>query len=113
MKTLPLSEVKAQLSRLVDEVASREERVTITRNGRPAALLVSPDEIESLEATLDLLQDPDAMASIRRAQSQLREGRVLTEKEIEDLFDLRPGEAAPVIGPKRRAHRTGRRSARR
>ena len=44
MKTLPLSEVKAKLSRLIDDVTSRDEEVVITRNGVPAAVLVSADE---------------------------------------------------------------------
>lgn len=101
VKTLPLSEVKAQLSKLVHEVSSRDEQVTITRNGRPAAMLVSPDEIESWRATVEIMSDPEAMAAIRRGRRQLKEGRVLSEKEVEELFDLRPGQAAPVIGPKR------------
>lgn len=109
VKTLPLSEVKAQLSKLVDEVSSRDEQVTITRNGRPAAMLVSPDEIESWRATVEIMSDPDAMAAIRRARRNLKEGKVLSEQEIEELFDLRPGEAAPVIGPRRkRGARTAR-----
>ena len=44
MKTLPLSEVKMKLSALVDRVEATDEGVVITRNGRPAAILVSPDE---------------------------------------------------------------------
>ena len=47
MKTLPLAEVKAKLSRVIDQVAETDEQVVITRNGRPAAVLVSPDEYES------------------------------------------------------------------
>ena len=50
MKTLPLSEAKATLSRLVDQVASRDEQIVITRNGK----LVSPDEIEGWKATLEI-----------------------------------------------------------
>ena len=43
VKTLPLSDAKARLSELVEEVTSRDEVITITRNGRPVAVLVSPD----------------------------------------------------------------------
>jgi antitoxin YefM len=60
MKTLPLSEVKANLSKLVDEVWSRDERVTITRDGRPAAILVSPDDLESWQATIEIMSDPSS-----------------------------------------------------
>ena len=47
MKTLPLSEVKMKLSALVDSVSATEQEVVITKNGRPVAVLVSPDEFES------------------------------------------------------------------
>ncbi|MBI2774283.1 MAG: type II toxin-antitoxin system Phd/YefM family antitoxin [Chloroflexi bacterium] len=99
MKTLPLSTVKAQLSKLIDAVEGRDEQVTITRNGRPVAMLVSPSEIESWKATMEILSDPEWVADIRRGVRNLDEGKVLSEREIEQIFGLKPGEAAPVIGP--------------
>jgi len=51
-ETLSLSAVKARLSELVDRVESEDDRIVVTRNGRPAAVLVSPDDLESLEETL-------------------------------------------------------------
>jgi antitoxin YefM len=66
--TLPLAEVKAKLSEMVDRVEHTHDRITVTRNGRPAAVLISPDELASLEDTLDLLSDPEAMAQLREAQ---------------------------------------------
>src|ERR687887_235166 len=51
-KTLSLTEAKAKLSELVGDVADQQERVIVTRNGRPAAVLISPDDLESLEETL-------------------------------------------------------------
>ena len=54
MKSLPLSEVKTDLSRLVDEVARRNERVVITKHRRPTAVLASVGDIDGLEATLDI-----------------------------------------------------------
>ncbi len=86
MKTLPLSEVKAKLSKLVREVDERDERVMITRNGRPAAVLVSPDEIASLEATIEILRDPDFVADIRRGMRQLERGKAKTYRDLNELF---------------------------
>ena len=57
IETLPLAEIKNRLSEFVERVASQHDRVTITRNGRPAAVLVSPDDLESLEETLSVLGD--------------------------------------------------------
>lgn len=113
MKTLPLSEAKAHLSKIVAEVASRDERVTITRNGRPAAMIVSPEEIEGMEATLELLSDSVAMRGIRRGLRQLEQGRILSQSEVEDLFDLRPGEARSTAGRGRGRKTVGPRRGRR
>jgi antitoxin YefM len=80
-KMLPLSEVKAHLSKLVDDVADEQERVVVTRNGRPAAVLISPDDLDSLEETLAVLSDPELLARVRKglAEADAGEGRPLEE----------------------------------
>jgi len=65
VKTLPLSEVKTRLSQLIDEVHSRDEQILITRSGKPAAVLVSPDEAESWQETMAIRADAKLMAEIR------------------------------------------------
>lgn len=65
MTTLPLAEVRAQLSKLVDSAVDTHERINITRNGRPAAVLLSVEDYDSLIETLDVLSDPEAMAAIK------------------------------------------------
>jgi prevent-host-death family protein len=77
MKTLPLSEVKTRLSQLIEEVVSRDETITITRNGRPAAILVSPEEFESWKETVAILSDADFMKEIRRGLRDVRRARKL------------------------------------
>ena len=74
MKTLPLAEVKAKFSQLVDQVSRRDEQIIITRNGRPAAVLVSADEYESLRETVRIRSDRQLMAEIRRGLRGLRRG---------------------------------------
>jgi prevent-host-death family protein len=68
-KTLPISEVKARLPELVTGVQEREEEVVVTRNGRPAAVLVSYAEFERLKETLDVLSDPDLMRQIEESRA--------------------------------------------
>ncbi|HKY52644.1 MAG TPA: type II toxin-antitoxin system Phd/YefM family antitoxin [Candidatus Limnocylindria bacterium] len=75
MKTLPLAEAKAKLSGLIDDVARRDERVTITKHGRPAAVLMSHDEAASLDATLEIMSDPDFYAEILRNRRALDRGK--------------------------------------
>ena len=86
MKILPLSEAKARLNRLVDEVRERQEEILITKNGRPAAVLLSADEVESWKETLVIMSDGDFMAEIRKGLKQLRQrkARLYT---LEELFD--------------------------
>jgi len=80
--TLPLSEVKAKLSEVVDRVEHTHDRITVTRNGRPAAVLINPDELASLEETLDLLSDPAAMAELAVAKAEVRAGDYLTADQL-------------------------------
>ncbi len=84
MKTLPLSEVKAKLSGLVDEIAKRDERVVITKHGRPAAMLLSMKDIEGLEATLDIMQFPAFYAEVLQAIKDADAGKI----DWIDLDDL-------------------------
>jgi len=65
MKVLPLSEVKSKLSELVDVVERRDESITITRNGKPVAILVSKDEYEGWHETIQILRDPEFLSEIR------------------------------------------------
>lgn len=80
---LPLATVKDRLSEMVDRVNREHDRVVVTRNGVPAAVLVSVDELEALEETLEIMSDPEAMAAIQEAGRELDEsgGEVITEAE--------------------------------
>jgi antitoxin YefM len=80
--TLPLAEIKKRLSEIVDGIEQRHDRVVLTRNGRPAAVLVSPDELEALEETLEILSNPKAMREIRKAESEIERGKYLTAKDL-------------------------------
>jgi prevent-host-death family protein len=67
-ETLPLATVKARFSEIVDRVARQQDRVIVTRNGQPAAVLVSTDDLESLEETLAIMSDRSLMAQIRASE---------------------------------------------
>ena len=72
MKILSLSEAKAGLSGLVADVSRRDEEVIITRNGRPAAVLVSPDEFESWKETRAIKADASLMRDIKAGLADLK-----------------------------------------
>ncbi|HVM04571.1 MAG TPA: type II toxin-antitoxin system Phd/YefM family antitoxin [Acidimicrobiales bacterium] len=84
--TLPLAEIKKRLSEIVDGVQQRHDRVVLTRNGRPAAVIMSPEDLEALEETLDILSNPAAMREIRRAEREVEAGKVVTGEELRATY---------------------------
>ncbi len=75
--TIPFSEVKAHLSELADRVETQRDRILVTRNGRPSFVLMSPDELESIEETLDILSDSELVDSLRESLQEAAEGKLL------------------------------------
>jgi antitoxin YefM len=84
VKTMPLSEVKTKLSELVDAVERRDELVTITRNGKPVAIIVSKDEYEGWQETLEIMRDEKFMREIRKGIQSLK--RTKKRYTLNELF---------------------------
>jgi antitoxin YefM len=84
--TLPLAEIKKRLSEIVDGVEQHHDRVVLTRRGRPAAVILSPDDLESLEETLEILSNPSAMRDIRAAEQAIDEGDIVTADELRTKY---------------------------
>lgn len=84
-KVLPLSEVKAKLSEVVDEIVTTHERVTVTRNGRPVAVLVSTDDLDAIEETVAILSDPAAVRDIEQGRAAIEAGDVISKDEVEAM----------------------------
>lgn len=79
MKSLPLAEVKNAFSAVIDEVTTTHERVTVTRNGRPAAVLVSVEDLEALEETVAVLTDSATVRRLAEARAAAAAGDVVDE----------------------------------
>lgn len=77
MTTEPIRTVRDHLSEVVDRVESQHERVVVTRNGRAAAVIISPEDLAELEETLSVLSDPEALADIREADRAYARGDVV------------------------------------
>ena len=84
MKTLSLSEAKMKLSSLVESVSATDEAVVITKNGSPAAVLVSPDEFESWKETIAIRTDVPLMQEIKKGLRALKskKARLYTLNEL-------------------------------
>jgi len=72
MKILSLSEAKIKLSQLVEQVSTMDEEIVITKNGRPSAVLISPDEYEGWKETIKIKSDPDLMKEIKQGLLALK-----------------------------------------
>lgn len=86
METYPLRTAKDKLSALLDQVERTHERVTITRNGHAAAVLVNPDDLAALEETLDVLSDPDTLTRVREGLAELHRGEGLDAVALRDFL---------------------------
>jgi antitoxin YefM len=90
MTTLPLSEVKARLSEIAEEVATTHQRVQITKNGREYVVLVAAEDLDAMEATLELLNEPEAQQRLQAAEAEVSAGDVLDEPAVRALIAGRP-----------------------
>jgi prevent-host-death family protein len=81
-RIIPFTEARARLTELLDDVEARHEHVVITRNGRPAAVVVSTEEWEALEETLEVLQDEETVAALRESEEDVKAGRLFSLDEV-------------------------------
>jgi prevent-host-death family protein len=86
MTTLPLADARARLSEIVSDAETTHERFEITRNGRPAAVLLGADDYEAMRETIAVLSDSELVASVREGLAELREGAGMTEHELADYL---------------------------
>ena len=83
---MPIAEAKARLSEIAEEVARTHERVQITKNGRQFVVLLAAEDLESIEATLELLSDPEAQQRLQVGESEVTRNDVLDERAVRRLF---------------------------
>ena len=89
MVALPLSEVKARLSEIAENVDRTHERVQVTRNGRDYVVLLSAADLASMEATLELLSDPAALRRIQEADAAIEADEGVSVAEMSQLMEQR------------------------
>jgi prevent-host-death family protein len=82
MSNCTLADARNRFSELVAAVESTHERVVVTKHGRPAVILMSPDDLESLEESIDILSTPGALDDIREAEHEIARGEIFDETAI-------------------------------
>lgn len=91
MTTVPLGDAKDHLSEYVSEVVRTHDRVTITRHGQPAALLISVEDMEGIEETLDILSSPGEYEAIREGLQQADRGEYVDSEALKAKHGFRSG----------------------
>ncbi|MEU6715353.1 type II toxin-antitoxin system Phd/YefM family antitoxin [Nonomuraea sp. NPDC046802] len=94
MEFIPIGEAKDRLTELADRAAREHDHFTLTRNGRPHAVIMSVAEWESLQETLEILVDPEMRADLVEAAAAEERGDVTTEEEMAAIIAARLGRAS-------------------
>lgn len=84
-----MADARNRLSELVAGVEKTHARVTITKHGHPAAVLIAPEDLASMEETLDILSDPVALAAIRAAEEEAARSEFVTGEEMAHVLKAR------------------------
>lgn len=82
MTLMSLSEVKARFSELTEEVERTHERLTVTKNGHEAVVVMAVEDLDALEATLELLRDSAAQRRIAQSEAEITQGDWLDEAAL-------------------------------
>jgi prevent-host-death family protein len=88
MRSIPLGEAKDKLSALVDDAESTHDIITITKHGRPAAVLMSADDLESLQETVFWLSQPEIRDTIAAAEREYADGSTVSGDALRNEFGL-------------------------
>ncbi len=94
MTILSLAEVKSHLSELVGRVNSQHERVTVTVHGKPSAVLIAPEDLESLEETIAILSEPEVLSRLASSEAELVRGEGESEEQLTQAMNERPQQRA-------------------
>ena len=88
MTTVSVTTARNDLYNLLEEV-SLGKRVAITNKGETKAVLISPEELASWEATIDVMSDPELVKSIKRGLDDIKHGRVIPWEEVKKELNIK------------------------
>lgn len=80
---LPISDVRENLPNLVDKIDKRDDRVIITVNGKPKAVMINMEELEALEETAEILSIPGAKEAIKKGEKQIKQGKFIPLSKLD------------------------------
>lgn len=88
MDTVPISDLRANLPTFINKVGENLKRFIVTVSGKPKAVLISTEELESLEETAEVLSIPGAFKSIEKSKEQIRKGKFISLDDLKKKYNL-------------------------
>ncbi len=88
MNIISISDARAKLPQLVEQISEGFERLLITVNNRPKVIVMSLDEAESLDETAEVAAIPGILKSLKKAEKEIKEGKYITLEELEKKYKL-------------------------
>jgi len=82
MNTISATNARTKLYDILEDVDKLSKRIAITSHGKTKAVLLNPDELESLEETLEILNDKRAMKSLEKSMKEIKEGKLIPLEEV-------------------------------
>ena len=79
---MPMAQARDHFAEVVESVQKTHDRVTLTRHGRPAAVIIAAADLDSILETLDVLSTPGALDAIREAEADVAAGRYVTMEDM-------------------------------
>jgi PHD/YefM family antitoxin component YafN of YafNO toxin-antitoxin module len=86
--TLPISEARSNLPDIVKNAGDLFQKTYITVKGKIEAVVINPQELESLEATLEILKDPQTMKAIKKGQKEFKNNELIDWEDLKQELDL-------------------------
>lgn len=80
--TISASQARTNFYTLLDEVANKLKRITITRKGNAQAVLMHPDEVAAWEETMEVLSDKKLVNQILKSEKERKTNKTISEKEL-------------------------------
>ena len=88
MKDMPITEVRDELTSLPEQLTHTHETVTVTRRGKPVLAILPWEEYETLVETLDVLSDPELMATLRQSLKEVKQGKLIPWEQAKKKLGL-------------------------
>lgn len=81
-KIIPVTKVKRELLDIIKAMEEESATITVTRNGEPVGVIMTPDRYEALLETIEILSDKKALRALKNSRKDFESGKIYTHREV-------------------------------